>query len=95
MKRTYLHYYYLNYIKIKILTIIIIYSLLKTNSIHFNYSVDDLLIVRTAYVIDLGVTMDSKLYFHPHVDYLTFSGIVSAVAHSFHHNFSPLHSPKI
>jgi hypothetical protein len=42
----------------------------KTNSIHFNYYVDNLLIVRTDCVKDLGVMLDSKLHSHRQIDYL-------------------------
>jgi hypothetical protein len=42
----------------------------KTNSIHFNYYVDSLLIVPTDCVKDLGVMLNSKLHFHCHIDYL-------------------------
>jgi hypothetical protein len=42
----------------------------KTRSVHFNYYVDNLLIVRTDYVKDLGVMMDSKLHFHRRIDNL-------------------------
>jgi hypothetical protein len=42
----------------------------KTNIIHFNFFLDDLLIVRTHVVRDLGVMLDSELNFHRHVDYL-------------------------
>jgi hypothetical protein len=42
----------------------------KTNSIHFNYFLGDLLNVRTDCVEDLGVMLDSKLHSHRHIDYL-------------------------
>jgi hypothetical protein len=42
----------------------------KTNSIHFNYFLGDLLVVCTDCVKRLGVMLDSKLRFHRHVDYL-------------------------
>jgi hypothetical protein len=41
----------------------------KTDSIYFNYYVDNLLIVRTDCVKDLGVMLDSKLHFR-HIDNL-------------------------
>jgi hypothetical protein len=42
----------------------------KTNSIHFKYSVKDVLILRAECIKDLGVIVDSKLYFHCHVDFV-------------------------
>jgi hypothetical protein len=42
----------------------------KTNSIYFNYYVDNLLIVWTDCVKYLGVMLDSKLHFHHHIDNL-------------------------
>jgi hypothetical protein len=44
----------------------------KTNSIYFNYYVKDVLISRTDCIKDLGVTLESKLYFHCHVDFVYF-----------------------
>jgi hypothetical protein len=40
----------------------------KTNSINFNYYIGDALILRSHCINDLGVMLDSKLYFHCHVD---------------------------
>jgi hypothetical protein len=42
----------------------------KTNSIHFKYFVKDVLNLRAEYIKDLGVILDSKLYFHCHVDFV-------------------------
>jgi hypothetical protein len=42
----------------------------KTNSIHFKYFVKDVLILRAECIKDLGVMLDSKLYFHCHVDFV-------------------------
>jgi hypothetical protein len=39
-----------------------------TNSIHFNYCVCHVLILHSDCIKDLGVMLDSKLYFHFHVD---------------------------
>jgi hypothetical protein len=39
----------------------------KTNSIHFKYFVKDVLILRAECIKDLGVIIDSKLYFQCHV----------------------------
>jgi hypothetical protein len=46
----------------------VIYFTCKTNSIRYNYFGGDLLIVRTDCVKYLGIILDSKLHFHPHVD---------------------------
>jgi hypothetical protein len=56
--------------KINTLKINIISFTRKTNGIHFNYYVQNVLIVRTDCVKDLGVMLDSKLHFHRHIDYL-------------------------
>jgi hypothetical protein len=56
--------------KISTLKTNIIFFVRKTNSIHFNYYVDNLLIVQADCVKDLGVMLDSKLHFHRHIDYL-------------------------
>jgi hypothetical protein len=49
-----------------------IYFILKTSSIHFtrNCYNGDVLILRTDFVKDLGVMLDSKLYFQ-HVNYIS------------------------
>jgi hypothetical protein len=64
-----------NYMKINIFKTNIIYFVRKTNGIHFNYSVGDLLIVRTDCVKYLRVMLDSKLHFHRDVDYLHFQAL--------------------
>jgi hypothetical protein len=46
------------------------YFIRKTNSVHSNYFVGDLLIVRTDCVKELGFVLDSNLRFHCHVDSL-------------------------
>jgi hypothetical protein len=56
--------------KINIFKTNMIYFTRKTNNIHFNYFVGDLLIVRTDCVKDLGVLLNCKLHFQRHVDYL-------------------------
>jgi hypothetical protein len=61
--------------KIKILKSNIVSFTPKTNSIHFNYYVGDLLIVRTDCLKDIGVTLDSKLRFHRHVEYLYYRSL--------------------
>jgi hypothetical protein len=57
-----------NYMKIIFKTNI--YFTRKINRIHFNYFLVDVSMVRTDYVKYLGVMLDSKLYFHRHVDCL-------------------------
>jgi hypothetical protein len=52
-----------NFMKINILKTNIISFTHKTNTIHFNYFLSDLLIVRTDCVNDPGVMLDSKLHF--------------------------------
>jgi hypothetical protein len=42
----------------------------KTNSVHFNYYVSNEIILRSDCIKDLGVMLDSKLYFHRHVDFV-------------------------
>ncbi|PSN54165.1 hypothetical protein C0J52_06846, partial [Blattella germanica] len=42
----------------------------KTNWIKFEYKLNGIPIPRTTCINDLGVLLDSKLYFHSHVDYL-------------------------
>jgi hypothetical protein len=59
-----------NYMEISIFRTSMISFIRKTNSINFNYFLDDLLSVRTDSVKDLGLTSDSKLHFYRHVDYL-------------------------
>jgi hypothetical protein len=47
----------------------IIYFTRKTNSVHL-IAVSDILILHSDSIEDLGVTLDSKLYFHCHVDFV-------------------------
>jgi hypothetical protein len=42
----------------------------KTNSVSFNYYVNGVLILRSDSIKDLGVRIDSKLYFHCHADFV-------------------------
>jgi hypothetical protein len=42
----------------------------KTYSVHFNYYVSNEIILRSDCIKDLGVMLDSKLYFHRHVDFV-------------------------
>jgi hypothetical protein len=87
---------YENYMKINTLKTNIISFTRITNSIHFNYYVDNLLIVRTDCVKDLGVMLDSKLHFHRHIVYLysralKLLGLISSITY----NFSSLDCLKV
>jgi hypothetical protein len=42
----------------------------ETNSVHFNYYDSNEIILRSDCIKDLGVMLDSKLYFHHHVDFV-------------------------
>jgi hypothetical protein len=42
----------------------------QTNSVHFNYYVSNVIILRSDCIKDLGVMLDSKLYFHRHVNFV-------------------------
>jgi hypothetical protein len=60
----------------------------KTDCIHFNYYVKDVLILRSDCMKDLGVSLDSKLYFHCHVDFvysqaLRTLGIIRFITYNF------------
>jgi hypothetical protein len=66
------------------------------NSIHFNYFLGDLSIVRTDCVKDLEVMLDSKLHFHRHVDYLHSQALKLLQLLIFiTYNFSSLDSLKV
>jgi hypothetical protein len=53
---------------------------------HFNCYVKDVLISRSDCIEDLGVMLDSKLYFHCHVDFVyLFSGTKDIRAYSFYY----------
>jgi hypothetical protein len=69
------------YMQINIFKINMILLLAKK---YFNYYFSGVLIVRTDCVKDLGVTLDSKLHFHRHADYLTFSGTKAVRTNSLH-----------
>jgi hypothetical protein len=65
----------------------------KTNSKHFKYFVKDVLILRAECIKDLCVTLNSKLYFHCHVDFvysqaLRALGLIRIITY----NFSSLNS---
>jgi hypothetical protein len=47
----------------------------KINSIHFKYFVKSVLILRAECIKDLGVMLDSKLYFRCHVDFVHFHAL--------------------
>jgi hypothetical protein len=42
----------------------------KTNGLYYVYKIQDSSINRTDTIKDLGVLLDSKLYFHAYVDYI-------------------------
>jgi hypothetical protein len=42
----------------------------KSNSIHFNYDVSGITILRAGCIKDLGVMLHSKLHFHCRLDYV-------------------------
>jgi hypothetical protein len=42
----------------------------KTNSIHFDFRLGNIVITRTDCVKDLGVWLDNKLYFYHHINYI-------------------------
>jgi hypothetical protein len=65
----------------------------KTNSIHFNYHVRDVLVLRSYCKKALGVMLESKFYFHHHVEFvysqaLKTLGLIRYITY----NFSSLHS---
>jgi hypothetical protein len=47
----------------------------KTVGFHFSYKLSNNPILRSQYVKDLGVLLDSKLYFHRHIDYISSQGL--------------------
>jgi hypothetical protein len=57
--------------KIGMLNIIIIYFTHKTNSMHFNYYMGNVLIVRVDSVHDVGTDLASKLNVHHHIVYVS------------------------
>jgi hypothetical protein len=59
-----------NHMELNIQKTGIIYFTRKTNSVHFNYNVSNEIILRSDCIKDLGVMLDSKLYFHRHVDFV-------------------------
>jgi hypothetical protein len=65
----------------------------KTNSIHFKYFVKDVLILHAECIKDLVVMVDSKLYFHCHVDFVYSQALRTLVLiHFITYNFSSLDS---
>jgi hypothetical protein len=83
-----------NYMKINIFKTNINYFTCKTNGIDFNYFVSDALIVRTDYVKDLGIMLDTKLHFHRHVDYLHSQALKLLISFIVY-NFSSLKCLKV
>jgi hypothetical protein len=60
----------------------------KTNSVHFNCYVSNEITLRSDCIKDLGVMLDSKLYFHRHVDFtysqaLSTLGLIRYVTYNF------------
>jgi hypothetical protein len=45
----------------------------NANGIHFNYYIGYVLLLRSDPINDLGVPLDSKLYFHCYVDFVSHS----------------------
>jgi hypothetical protein len=85
-----------NYMKINTLQTNTISFTCKTNGIHFDYYVGDLLIIRTEGVKDLGVMLDNKPHFHRHVDYLNSRSLKMLVLIRFiKYNVSSLDSLKV
>jgi hypothetical protein len=78
-------------IKLNIHKTNIIYFTCKTNFVHFNYCVSTVLILRSDCIKDLGVTLDSNLYFHSHVN-VVYSQAHRALGliHYITYNFSSL-----
>jgi hypothetical protein len=73
-----------NHMELNVQKTRIISFTLKTNSVHFNYYVSNEIIC----IKDLGVMLDSKLYFHRHVDFvhsqaLRTLGLISYVTYNF------------
>jgi hypothetical protein len=60
----------------------------KTNVLYYNYKICDSFIIRTDTIKDFGVELDSKLYFHAHVDYVISQsarmlGLIRTITYSF------------
>jgi hypothetical protein len=63
----------------------------KTNSINFKYFVKDVLILPAECIKDLGVLVDSKLYFHCHIDFVYSQAVRTlGLIRFITYNFSPL-----
>jgi hypothetical protein len=62
----------------------------KTVGLHFNYKLSNNPILRSQCVKDLGVLLDSKLYFHHHVDYISSQGlkvVEKSIRYGINHGF--------
>jgi hypothetical protein len=71
----------------------IIFFTLKTNIIHFNYEISDVLILRSDGIKDIVFMLDSKLYFHYHAYYVHSQAVRALVLIRYiTYNFSPLDS---
>jgi hypothetical protein len=58
----------------------------KTNNVHFNYYVSNVLTLQSNSMKDLGIALNSKLYFHCHVDFVYSQAVRTT------HSFSSLDS---
>ncbi|PSN37432.1 hypothetical protein C0J52_23145, partial [Blattella germanica] len=66
---------------------------IKTNWIKFEYKLNGIPISRTACINDLGVLLDSKLYFHSHIDYLFSTSLkMLGLIHVITYNFNNINS---
>jgi hypothetical protein len=82
--------------KINIFKRNLIYFTSKTSSIHFNYFLGDLLILRTDSAKDLGAMLYSKGHFHRHVDYLHSQALkLLGLIRFITYNFSSLNTLKV
>ncbi|KAJ4426741.1 hypothetical protein ANN_26540 [Periplaneta americana] len=59
-----------NGMKINQSKIFVIFFSRKTTSLKFNYFLNNVIITRKDFIRDLGALLDSKLYFHDHVQYI-------------------------
>jgi hypothetical protein len=74
----------------------VISSTRKTVGFHFNYKLSNNPILCSQYVKDLGVLLDSKLYFHHHIDYISSQGLkILGLIHYITSSFSTPHSLSV
>jgi hypothetical protein len=68
----------------------------KTVGFHFNYKLSNNPTLHSQFVKDLGVLLDSKLYFHHHVDYISAQGLkMLGLIRYITSSFSALHSLSV